>query len=163
MQCQRCGKNEGEYFCSICNRVVCSDCKVIDNGKIYCLDDAPKGSTQNVASNVAQDAAQDVPQNVPQNVVQQEVKPPKSFKTLKELIYADLILLAGIAIIYYISTYLITNLIVSNSKILVENFPQLSFVFVLLGYFTSFGLIAILILFVLLIILIIIYLIKRQG
>jgi ABC-type multidrug transport system fused ATPase/permease subunit len=38
MQCQRCGKKLGEYLCSECNRVVCSDCKVIKDGKILCLD-----------------------------------------------------------------------------------------------------------------------------
>jgi len=156
MQCQRCGKKDGEYFCSTCNRVICSDCKAMEGGRIYCLDDAagmiPSQNVQQPAPNIKE---------ATQNVQQQEVK-PKSFKTLKDLIYADVILLIGVVIIYYISYSIISGLIISNFQTIMQNLPQLSFVFVLLEYFTSFGLYAIIGLAAILIILIIVYIMKRR-
>jgi flagellar biosynthesis protein FlhB len=142
MNCQRCGNKEGEYICSVCNRVVCSDCKVIDNGKVYCLDDAPKHGSQEQP--------------------QQEVKPKPSFKHLKELIYADFILLAGIAIIYIISNFLIAGVLMTNKDVISENFPQLSLVFDLLTFFEKSGLYAIVFLLLVLIGLIIVLMIKKH-
>ncbi len=34
----------GTYLCSVCKRVVCSDCKEVIDGRVYCLDDIPLGS-----------------------------------------------------------------------------------------------------------------------
>lgn len=140
MQCQRCGKKGGEYFCSICQRVVCEDCKFIDNGRVYCLDDSPR---------------KDIVQP------QQQVK-PKSHKILKDLIAADIILLIGVSVIFFIANTLISNLIVQNLDIITQNFPQLSFVFTLLAYFTSSGLYAIIFLIIILIALIAVLIIKKR-
>lgn len=138
MQCQRCGKGEGEYFCSVCKRVVCENCKLMDSGKVYCLDHVPgKGR------------------------VQEETK-PKNHKVLKELIAADIILLIGVSIIFFISNTLISNLIVGNMEIISQNFPQLSFVFTLLAYFTSSGLYTIILLVIILIVLIAALIIKKR-
>jgi len=138
MQCQRCGKNEGEYFCSVCKRVVCEGCKLIDNGKVYCLDHSPR-----------------------KDLVQQQVK-PKSHKILKELIAADIILLIGVFIIFFIANTFISSLITQNLEIINQNFPQLSFVFTILAYFNSSGLYTIIFLVIILIILIATLLIKKR-
>ena len=138
MQCQRCGKNEGEYFCSVCKRVVCENCKVIDNGKVYCSDHAPR-----------------------KELVQEQPK-PKSYKVLKDLIAADIILLIGVSVIFFISDTLISNLIVGNMDIIKQNFPQLSFVFTLLAYFTSSGVYAIITLVIILIALIAVLMYKKR-
>lgn len=146
MECQRCGKNEGEYLCSVCNRIVCSDCKVVDNGKIYCLDHAPRKA-----------------QGFEKEPIQGETVPqesPKSLKILKELIYADLILLIGVATIYFISNFLISNLLVSISDVITTYFSQLGLLFALITFFVSGGFYVILFLTVVLIALIIIY--KRK-
>ena len=129
-------------MCSVCNRVVCPDCKVIDNRKVYCLDHAPK-------------------RTVPDQVVRQETK-PQDHKYLKELIYTDLILLIGIVIIYVISNFVISGLLTSISEQVSEIFPELEFVFVLLTYFESMGLYAIITLLIILIVLIIILKMKRR-
>ena len=138
MQCQRCGKNEGEYFCSVCKRVVCENCKVIDSGKVYCSDHAPR-----------------------KELVQEQVK-PKSYKILKDLIAADIILLIGVSVIFFISDTLISNLIVGNMDIIKQNFPQLSFVFTLLAYFTSSGVYTIITLVIILIALIAALMYKKR-
>lgn len=137
MQCQRCGKGEGEYLCSVCNRVVCENCKFIDSGKVYCLDHTPRKG------------------------LVQESK-PKSHKALKELIAADIILLIGISIIFFISNTLISNLIIGNLELISQNFPQLSFVFTLLAYFTSSGLYTIIFLIIILIALILVWIFKKR-
>jgi hypothetical protein len=129
MVCQRCAKNEGEYLCCVCNRVVCSSCKTVNNGKIYCLDHDPLKQFQNQAP------AQPKPQH----------------KTLKDIIYADIILLIGVAVIFFFSNSVISGLLESNNNVITQNFPQLSFVFVLLEYFTSFGMYAIITLVIILI------------
>jgi len=139
MKCQRCGKDEGEYLCSVCNRVVCSNCKMIDQGKIYCLDDASKTNYQNI-----------------------QEKKPKEHKAIKELIYADVILLIGVSFLFYISYSMISGLIIENYDTIKNNFPQLSFIFVLLEYFSTSGLYAILGLSTLLIVLIAILIIKKR-
>ena len=136
-------------MCSVCNRIVCPDCKVMDKGKIYCLEHAPK-----VVSTTSQIQ---FPQQIPQ-----ETKEKPSFKSLKNLIAADFILLVGIAIIYIISNMIISGLLASNIDIISQNFPQFEFVFVLLTYFESGGLYAILILLALLIIMIIVLVIKKR-
>lgn len=41
MICQRCGREEGEWRCSACGRIVCTDCTKTEKGKVYCLDHAP--------------------------------------------------------------------------------------------------------------------------
>jgi len=138
MECKRCGKNEGEYLCSVCNRVVCSDCKVIEGGKVYCLDHVPK-----------------------KELVQQETK-PKSFKTLKKLIYTDIILLIGVIIIFIISNFYISNLLASIGRTVSEAIPQLSSVFVILSYFGSMTLYLIITLFIILILLIIALMVKKR-
>ena len=137
MKCERCGKNEGEYLCSACNRVVCIDCKVIDEGKVYCLDHAPK------------------------KIVQKETK-PKSFKTLKELIYADLILLIGVIIIFFISNSLISNFLASIEETVFEYLPMISPLFLLLGFFGSTSMYLIITLLIILILLIIVFIIKKR-
>lgn len=138
MKCQRCEKNEGEYLCSVCNRVVCSDCKVIDAGKVYCSDHAPK-----------------------KELTQQKTK-PKSFKTLKRLIYTDLILLIGVIIIFIISNFYISNLLSSLGRTVSEALPQLSPLFALLGYFGSTSLHLIITLLIILILLIIVLIVKKR-
>jgi len=140
MKCERCGKKEGEYLCSVCNRIICSDCKLIDKGKVYCLDHAPKEVTQ---------------------AAQKETK-PKSFRILKELILTVLILLIGIVIIYYISNFYIAGLLSSVAEQASEIFPELEFVFVLLTYFESAGLYAIITLLIILIALIIVLRLKKR-
>ena len=141
MQCQRCNKNEGEYLCSVCNRVVCQDCKVIDSGKVYCLDHVPK-------------------KELAPTETKEETK--HSHKTLKELIVSDLILLVGVFIIFFISNNLIFNLVIGNFDVIKQNFPQLSFVFTLMAYFTSFGVYTIITLVIILIALIAALLYKKR-
>ncbi|OGI12090.1 hypothetical protein A3K64_02005 [Candidatus Micrarchaeota archaeon RBG_16_36_9] len=126
MQCQRCNKDEGEYLCSVCNRVVCENCKLIDNGKVYCLDHSPRKD------------------------IAQEPKPKKN-KLLKELIAADFILLIGVSVIFFISNTLISNMVMFNFDLIKQNFPQLTFVFTLLAYFTSIGVYSIIFLIIILI------------
>jgi hypothetical protein len=141
MQCQRCSKNEGEYLCSVCNRVVCQDCKVIDNGKVYCLDHVPK-------------------KELAPTETKGETK--HSHKTLKELIVSDLILLVGVFIIFFISNNLIFNLVIGNFDVIKQNFPQLSFVFTLMAYFTSSSVYTIITLVIILIALIATLLYKKR-
>jgi len=138
MQCQRCGKGEGQYFCSVCKRVVCEDCKFIDNGKVYCLDHTPR-----------------------KDLVPKQEK-PKRYKILKDLIAADIILLIGISFIFFIANNIISSMITQNFEVIEQNFPQLTFVFTLLAYFTSSGLYTIISLIIILIALIAILLIKRH-
>jgi len=149
MKCQRCGKKEGEYLCSVCNRVVCSDCKVMDKGKVYCADHVPK--------TVAPPQAP-APTQAPQPKIE-----PAILKILKELIYSFLILLIGIIIIFAISNYFIADLLSSISETASEVFPELDFVFVLLTYFESGGLYAIIFLFIIVVLLIIIYKLKKRS
>ena len=140
MNCQRCGKKEGEYFCSVCNRVICSNCEVASGGKIYCLDDAPKKT----------------PSNVPQQVK------PKESRILKDLIFTDIALLIGITIIFFISNSVISNMIASNFDTFIQNFPQLAFVFTFIQYFISASLFAIFGLIIILIILIAVFIKKKR-
>ncbi len=162
MKCQRCGKNEGEYLCSVCNRVVCSDCKVIKNGKVYCLDDIPK--VPEISSSQSKEIVQNevAQEGVTQSGATQERPKPKIFKILKELIYTDLIFLIGVIIIYAISNFFISGLLTSNVEIISKNLPQLGFLFVLLEFFESAGKYIIIILFIILMILIIIFVVKKR-
>jgi len=82
MKCERCGKNLGEFLCSVCNRVVCSDCKTVIDGKIFCLDH----------SNI------------------KVGKPKKEFKTLKTAIKTLAITLAGMILIFYITNFYIVQM-----------------------------------------------------
>lgn len=83
MKCERCDKNLGEYKCSVCGKIVCSDCKAIVNGKIICLDHPEEG-----------------------------VKPPKKTgqKILKRGIMAVFIILIGVVLIFFITNYYIIKL-----------------------------------------------------
>lgn len=83
MKCEKCGKNLGEYKCSICNKIICSDCKTIVNKKIVCIDH-PK----------------------------ETAKPPKktSLKILKKGIMAVFIILVGVVLIFFIANYYIIKL-----------------------------------------------------
>jgi hypothetical protein len=83
MKCQRCGINEDGYLCSVCNRVVCSDCKVVNNGKVFCLD-----HTQGVT----------------------QVKPKDSLKGLKKSIYGIVIILIGVILIFFITNFYISKI-----------------------------------------------------
>ncbi len=125
MKCERCGKNLGEYLCSVCNRVVCKECKVIKNGKVLCLDCAKPQKEENL-------------------------------KGIKKAIYSVLIILIGIAIIYYI-----TNSYLSKIQ-LPKEVLGISFLMDFLKYFELLGLISIFCLSIILIILVIIFLIKRK-
>ena len=140
MNCQRCSKNEGEYLCSVCGRIVCSDCKTINEGKVYCSDHSPIRQTQEQTS--------------------QQQKP--QYKTLKDIIYADAIMLIGVSVIFYFSNSVITGLLTSNLNVIMKNFPQLSFVFTLLQYFTSFGLYSIIILIIILVASIAVLVMKKR-
>jgi hypothetical protein len=140
MKCQRCSKNEGEFLCSVCNRVVCSSCKTENNGKIYCSDHDPLKKFQD----------------------QVVLQPKSQYKTLKDVIYADAILLIGFSVIFYFSNTVISSLITSNLDVITGNFPQLGFVFTLLEYFTSFGLYGIIILLIILIVSIAILVMKKR-
>ncbi len=135
MKCQRCGKKEGEYLCSVCNRVVCEDCRVVENKKIYCLDHSP---------------------------IKIPKKEPIILKILKELIYTVLMLLIGIIIIFAISNYFIADLLTSIAEQASDIFPELGFIFVLLTYFETAGLYAIITLLIILIILIIVFKVKKS-
>ena len=143
MKCQRCNQNEGEYLCSVCNRVVCSNCKVIDGGKVYCTDHSPRAGL--VANENAKQRTE-----------------PKIIKTLKELIYADAILLTGILIIFLLANFFIRNIMSSLAEQLGSILPQLSFVFSLMTFFELYGLYSIILLFIILIVLIIIFIKKRR-
>lgn len=83
MKCERCNKNLGEYKCSVCNKIVCSDCKTILNGKIVCLDHS-----------------------------QETVKPPKKIglKALKMGIMGVFIILVGVVLIFFITNYYIIQI-----------------------------------------------------
>ena len=82
MKCERCGKNLGEFLCSACNRVVCSNCKTLIDGKIFCLDH----------SNVKVE------------------KPKKEFKALKTTIKTTTIMLGGMILIFFITNYYIVKM-----------------------------------------------------
>jgi hypothetical protein len=141
MNCQRCSKNQAGYLCSVCNRTVCFDCKIIDNGKVYCLDHDPTRHAGN----------QEAPQ-----------KPKPQYKTLMDIIYADVIMLIGVSFIFYFSNTVISGMINSNFNVIMKNFPQLGFVFTLLQYFTSFGLYTIIILIIILIASITVLVMKKR-
>jgi uncharacterized membrane protein (DUF373 family) len=143
MKCQRCNQNEGEYLCSVCNRVVCSNCKVIDGGKVYCSDHSPRAG---LVTN----------ENAKQRTE------PKIIKTLKELIYADAILLIGIIIIFVVANFFIRGMLSSLAEQVKDILPQISFVFSLLTFFELYGLYSIIGLFIILIALIIIFIKKRR-
>jgi hypothetical protein len=143
MKCQRCNQNEGEFLCSACNRVVCSNCKVIDGGKVYCIDHAPRAGLL-------------------LNESTKQRTEPKIIKTLKELIYADAILLIGIIIIFVIANFFIRDMLSSLAKQIGSMLPQISFVFSLLTFFELYGLYSIILLFIILIALIIIFIKKRR-
>jgi hypothetical protein len=137
MKCQRCNQNEGEYLCSVCNRVVCSNCKVIDGGKVYCSDHSPRAGL--VANENAKQKTE-----------------PKIIKTLKELVYADVILLIGIIIIFVVANFFIRDMLSSFAEQVIDILPQISFVFSLLTFFELYGLYSIILLFIILIALIIV-------
>jgi hypothetical protein len=120
--------------------VVCSECKTVNNGKVYCLDHDPLKQFQNQAP----------------------AQPKPQYKTLKDIIYADIILLIGISAIFYFANAVISGMIMSNLDVLMDNYPQLSFVFTLLQYFTSFGLYAIIALVIILIASIAALIIKKR-
>jgi len=143
MKCQRCNQNEGEFLCSTCNRVVCSNCKVIDGGKVYCVDHAPRAGL--VAN-----------ENTKQKTE------PKIIKTLKELIYADAILLIGIIIIFVVANFFIRGMLSSLAEQVTDILPQISFVFSLLTFFELYGLYSIIGLLIILIAFIIIFIKKRR-
>ena len=143
MKCQRCNQNEGEFLCSVCNRVVCSNCKVIDGGKVYCADHAPRAGL--VVSNNTKQRTE-----------------PKIIKTLKELIYADAILLTGILIIFLVANFFIRDMVSSLAEQVGSILPQISFVFSLLTFFELYGLYSIILLFIILIVLIIVFIKKRR-
>lgn len=143
MKCQRCSQNEGEFLCSTCNRIVCSNCKVIDGGKVYCADHAPR------AGLVVSDSTK-------------QRTEPKIIKTLKELIYADAILLTGILVIFLIANFFIRDMISSLAEQVGSILPQISFVFSLLTFFELYGLYSIILLFIILIALIIVFIKKRR-
>lgn len=42
MQCQICGKEPGEYECSVCGKIVCENHHKTINGKVYCTEHVPK-------------------------------------------------------------------------------------------------------------------------
>jgi len=82
MKCERCNKNLGEYKCSVCGKIICSDCKTIVNEKISCLDH-PK----------------------------ETVKPKKTgLNILKKGIIAVFIVLIGVVLIFFITNYYIIKL-----------------------------------------------------
>ncbi len=148
MPCERCGKKEGEYLCSVCKRVVCEDCKIIDHGKVYCLDHALKAA---------------VPaQNIPEQPIQQPKKEPSSLKTLKDLIFTVLFLLIGIVIILVISNFVIADLLNSIASSISEDLPQIEPVFTILTSFERGGLYAIITLLIILIVLLIAFRIKKR-
>jgi hypothetical protein len=145
MQCQRCLKKNGEYLCSVCERIVCEDCKVINTGKVYCLDHSPvKG--------------------VPTAETEKEQAPiaKPQFKTVKDIIYADVILLLGVIGIFYVSTNFINGMIMTNLNVITGNIPQLKPVFTLLTYFNSFALYLVIILALILITSVVYLLIKKR-
>ncbi len=90
MQCQRCGKNLGEYLCSKCGKIVCANCKTQIDGKIICLDDYHS----------------EVP-------YEGQLKPIKTKKrgsgVLKSLSITLLIVLIGILGIFFYVNYLIST------------------------------------------------------
>ena len=143
MKCQRCNQNEGEYLCSACNRVVCSNCKIIDGGKIYCADHAPR--TLQAISYSAKQTTE-----------------PKIIRTLKELIYADAILLTGFIIIFVVANFFIRGMLSSLAEQIGSILPQISFVFSLLTFFEFYGLYSIIGLFIILIALIAVFIKKRR-
>ncbi|NIO44756.1 MAG: hypothetical protein GTN36_04345 [Candidatus Aenigmarchaeota archaeon] len=149
MKCERCGKVEGEYLCSVCKRVVCSDCKVVDKGKVFCADHAPKTIA---------------PTKTPAPIQPpQSKKEPTIFKILRELIYTFLILLIGIIIIFAISNYFISDLLSSIAETVSDILPELEFVFLFLTYFESAGLYAIITLVIIVVLLIMVYKLKKRS
>ena len=82
MRCERCGKNLGEFLCSACKRVVCSDCKTLVDSKIFCLDH----------SNIKVE------------------KPKKDFKILKTAIKSTAITLGGMILIFFITNNYIAKM-----------------------------------------------------
>jgi len=83
VKCENCGKNLGEYKCSVCGKVVCSDCKTTSNGKILCLEHS-----------------------------KETLKPPKKtgLKLLRKGIMAVFIILVGVVLIFFITNYYIIKL-----------------------------------------------------
>ena len=85
MKCETCGKKLGEYVCSVCEKVVCSDCKTIKNGKVFCLEHS--------------------------SIEKKPLKPVRTgLNTLKTAIISVFISLVGVVLIYFIANYYIIQL-----------------------------------------------------
>jgi hypothetical protein len=80
--CARCRKGLGEWQCAGCLAVVCTDCKTVSGGKVYCADHTPAP----------------------------EAKPAPRLVALKKTILSIAILLAGMALIFYIGQSYIEQL-----------------------------------------------------
>ena len=142
-------------MCSVCGNVFCEDCKVAKDGKIYCLEHAPKEPAAETKPAETKTEVQPVQ-------AQEQPKPKSSHGTIKTIIYADLTLLIGISLIFFISTTVISGMVSNNFDIIMNNFPQLTFIFTLMQYFNSFGLYAIMTLLIILIVAVA-YLVKKRN
>ncbi|MBL7160183.1 MAG: hypothetical protein ISS95_01335 [Candidatus Aenigmarchaeota archaeon] len=87
MICQRCGKKEAEWRCSVCDNVVCEDCAKSVKGKIYCLDHAPIGEGKE----------------------KQTIKKPEKARDLKMVFYTLLALSIGLVFIAYIGEKFVSS------------------------------------------------------
>lgn len=141
MQCQRCSRKEGEYLCSVCERIVCADCKVISTGRVFCLDHSPLKAS-------GKEAAQE--------------KPRPNFKTAKDIAYASFILLLGVVGIFFVTTKFIVGMIETNIDAITGNMPQLGFLFDLMTYFNNFALYLIILLIIILISCIVYIAVKKR-
>lgn len=93
MQCQLCGKNLGEYQCSVCKNVVCANCVRFSEKKILCLKCF----------------------NIKQSLVVEEKKPVTPIedvttRSIKSAILALIFLLLGMLILISISGNYISQL-----------------------------------------------------
>ena len=90
MICQRCGREEAEWRCSVCEKIVCTDCAKTEKNKVYCLDDIPTVSRDK----------------------KEPLKPEKTEKgkSLKMMFYTLLVLTIGMGGIYYITEKFIAEM-----------------------------------------------------
>ena len=86
--CQRCGKGEAEWRCQTCGRVVDTACARPTPNGVFCVDHVPKPG---------------------ETTKQEEKKEGGGSKALKQLFMTLLFLTVGLALIIFVSDYLVSK------------------------------------------------------
>ena len=109
MQCQRCGKELGEYQCSVCKKIIGRNCTVNTENTIFCLEHAPQ--TRPV----------------------QTTGKPRGSPTIRNMIIYLTIGLAALAAIFFLTTNYIAQLGVPNEILPIINTLRSVQIFILGG------------------------------